>query len=107
MIAARESPTTGNGEPQSPPNVPDEMNVFLWDEPLQRRGSPKPTNLDHRFVLAYESGRYRWPSEHYRTAFRHVLRVTTDAELGFSPRRKRRRRPNVVTSTNEQYARRG
>jgi len=92
LIAARlrlMSPS-GSGEPMSTQEVADGMNAYLWEEYRKGRMSPKPTVLDHRFVSAYEAGRFWWPSPHYRRAFRTVLRVATDAELGFRPDRKRR-----------------
>lgn len=54
-----------------------------------------------RFVLAYEAGRHRWPSEHYPATFRHVLRAATDAELGFIPKRRRR---NALQHVSERRA---
>jgi hypothetical protein len=100
LIAARERCSLSGGEPMLPPDVAEEMNAFLWAEyqvELKKgRKARKPTTLDHRFVLAYEAGRHRWPSAQYRAAFRHVLRVATDAELGFSPSR-RRRNPGSTT----------
>jgi hypothetical protein len=53
------------------------INAYLWkDRRLE-------TNVDHRFVAGYEAGRHHWPRTHYRDAFCHVLKVKTDAELGF------------------------
>ena len=92
LIAARRRRGMPSGEPMQPQDVADEMNAFLWMEHQRTSRSTKPTILDHRFVLAYEAGRHRWPSAHYRAAFRHVLRVATDAELGFTPRRRPRDR---------------
>ncbi|WP_203789606.1 hypothetical protein [Paractinoplanes rishiriensis] len=91
LIAARERQAMSDGEPMQPQDVAEAMNVFLWAEHQRNPKSPEPTILDHRFVLAYEAGRYWWPSAHYRAAFRHVLDVATDAELGFTPKRRRRR----------------
>jgi tetratricopeptide (TPR) repeat protein len=69
--------------------VAEGMNAYLWEEHLKKPGSAAPTILDHRFVSAYENGRFWWPSQHYRAAFRHVLRVETDADLGFRRSRGR------------------
>ncbi len=48
-------------------------------------------------VGAYERGRFRWPRDHRREAFRVVLGTTerpkTDAELGFYPNRKPKLKP--------------
>ena len=93
LIAARlrlPSPT-GSGDPMSTQEVAEAMNDYLWGEHLKTPGSAEPTVLDHRFVSAYENGRFWWPSQHYRAAFRHVLRVTTDTELGFRRSRGRAR----------------
>ena len=91
LVAARERRVMPDGEPMQPQDVADQMNVFLWAEYQRDKTLPQPTTLDHRFVLAYEAGRYRWPSAHYRAAFRHVLRAATDAELGFTPKRRSRK----------------
>ncbi|GIF01122.1 hypothetical protein [Paractinoplanes rishiriensis] len=96
LIAARERRTMPDGEPMQPQDVAEAMNVFLWAEHQRNPKSPEPTILDHRFVLAYEAGRYWWPSAHYRAAFRHVLDVATDAELGFTPKRQRRDRTRTA-----------
>jgi hypothetical protein len=58
------------------------MNAFLWAQHLKDKESPTPTVLDHRYVASYEAGRHWWPSEQYRAAWRHALRVQTDAQLG-------------------------
>jgi hypothetical protein len=104
LVAARlrlASPS-GSGEPMSTEDVADGMNAYLWEEHLRVKGSPEPTVLDHRFVSAYESGRFWWPSRHYRRAFRAVLKVATDADLGFHPNRKRRSQArNTPSSTTE------
>jgi hypothetical protein len=93
---------SGSGEPMSPQEVAEAMNAYLWQEHLRTKVQPmrsrEPTVLDHRFVSAYEAGRHRWPSRQYRAAFRHVLKVSTDAELGFYPDR-RRRRPSAADAS--------
>lgn len=97
LIAARlrlPSPS-GSGEPMSTQEVAEAMNLLLWTEHQKTPGSTAPTVLDHRFVSAYENGRFWWPSRHYRAAFRSVLKATTDAELGFH--KNRRRRPVAST----------
>lgn len=40
-------------------------------------------NLDANYVGKLERGDHRWPSALYRQAFRSVLKVATDADLGF------------------------
>ena len=95
LINARLRRTSASGDPMTPQDVAEEMNAFLWAQHLKVDESPKPTVLDHRFVSSYEAGRHWWPSEQYRAAFRHVLRVETDAELGFTPKRRLRREPGA------------
>lgn len=83
LIAARlliPSPS-GSGEPMSTQEVAEAMNTFLWNEHQKAPGSTAPTILDHRFVSAYENGRFWWPSRHYRAAFRSVLKAATDPSL--------------------------
>jgi hypothetical protein len=92
LIDARlrlDSPASA-GIPMSTQDLAEGMNDYLWREHLRVVGSPEPTILDHRFVSNYEAGRSWWPSRHYRAAFRAVLQVDSDAELGFRPHRKRR-----------------
>lgn len=93
LIDARLRLTSADGEPWTPQDVADAMNAFLWadfqKENLEGRRSRKPTILDHRFVSGYESGRHWWPTRQYRAAFRYALGVETDAELGFTPKRRR------------------
>ena len=108
LIAARLRLTSpsGSGEPMSTQEVADSMNAYLWEEHRKelRKGkkSPEPTVLDHRYVSAYEAGRFWWPSQHYRKAYRAVLQVSTDAELGFHPNRKRRAQGrNAPSPTSE------
>jgi len=90
LIDARLRRTSASGAPWTPQDVADQMNEFLWEQHQQAKGSPAPTTLDHRYVSGYEAGRHWWPSKQYRAAWRHVLRVETDAELGFTPKRRRR-----------------
>ena len=97
LIEARLRLASPGGDPWTPQDVADEMNAFLWaqyqkDNKTGRR-SGTPTILDHRYVSSYESGRHWWPISQYRAAWRHALRVETDAELGFTPKRRRRAKP--------------
>jgi hypothetical protein len=39
--------------------------------------------INAQHIAAFERGRHRWPSAHYRTALRALLGAATDAELGF------------------------
>ena len=97
LIDARLRLTSAAGDPWMPQDVAEEMNAFLWaryQKEIQKgERSRQPTTLDHRYVSGYESGRHWWPTSQYRAAWRHALRVETDAELGFTPKRMRRGRP--------------
>lgn len=104
LIDARERLTSAGGDPWTPQDVADEMNAFLWAQRLKAKGSREPTTLDHRFVSGYESGRHKWPCEQYRAAFRYALRVETDAELGFTPKRRRRGAPKPGVQSPETVA---
>jgi hypothetical protein len=75
---------SGSGEPMSTQEVAESINAYLY------RTHQMTTSVDHRFVSSYEAGAHRWPSKYYREAFRAVLEVASDAELGFYPNRKRR-----------------
>jgi len=100
LIDARKRLTSASGDPMTPQDVAEEMNTYLWEQHQKTKGSPTPTTLDHRYVSSYEAGRHWWPSEQYRAAWRHALRVETDAELGFTPKRRRRGKstPRVQSS---------
>jgi transcriptional regulator with XRE-family HTH domain len=43
------------------------------------------TAMDAQYVGRLERGQRRWPSAEYRNAFREVLGVSADSELGFRP----------------------
>lgn len=53
------------------------VNAYLWRR-HQRRAS-----LDENYIGKLERGGHRWPQDLYREAFRVVLQVETDAQLGF------------------------
>jgi len=55
----------------------DAVNAYLWKQHRQE------ANLDANYVGKLERGDHRWPRDPYREAFRVVLGVTTDADLGF------------------------
>lgn len=46
--------------------------------------------IDANYVSKLERGIITWPNRAYREAFRTFFGVTSDAELGFYPRRTRR-----------------
>ena len=83
LLAARlRQPSSARpGEPMSTQEVAQAINEYLWTE------RDLITSVDHRFVSNYEAGTRWWPSQHYREAFRHVLQVERDADLGFKVRR--------------------
>jgi len=47
------------------------------------RTTKRDVPLDRHYISRLERGRSRWPVADYRDAFRVVLGVATDAELGF------------------------
>ncbi len=84
LRAARER--TGSrihpGECLSRGELAELVNAHLWEHGRRRAA------LDDNYVAKLERGTIRWPNARYREAFRAVLGVATDAELGFAnPRR--------------------
>jgi len=59
------------------------VNAYLWDT------YQEDENLDENDIGKLERGDHRWPGERRREAFRAVLKVASDAELGFYIRRGR------------------
>jgi hypothetical protein len=53
------------------------VNAYLWHTHKVKE------TLDGTYVGHLEQGRHRWPGARRRTAFRHVLGVDTDKEIGF------------------------
>jgi hypothetical protein len=49
------------------------------------RATGRVSVMDAHYVARLERGIRRYPKDDYRAAFRAVLGVTTDAELGFAP----------------------
>lgn len=56
----------------------DQVNAYLYGS-----SSAITSGVDAKYVGKLERGKYRRPNELYRQAFRHVLRASTDAEIGF------------------------
>ncbi|WP_103354228.1 NB-ARC domain-containing protein [Amycolatopsis sp. CA-128772] len=84
LRAARERTESRHhaGECLSRRELAERVNAHLWDHGGQRAA------LDDNYVAKLERGTIRWPNARYREAFRAVLAVATDAELGFvNPRR--------------------
>jgi tetratricopeptide (TPR) repeat protein len=73
------SPTAppGSGKRMSRQELADGVNARLAPD------HPDEATLDANHVGKLERGVHRWPSRPRRDAFRHVLGVETDAELGF------------------------
>lgn len=54
------------------------------------RATNRTVTVDDHYIGKLERGIIRWPQDDYRVALRAILRVSTDAELGFRrPRRAR------------------
>nr|BFE51730.1 hypothetical protein GCM10017745_51570 [Saccharothrix mutabilis subsp. capreolus] len=84
LRAAREATRSGQhaGECLSRQELAELVNARLWAHHGRR------VELDAHYVAKLERGVIRWPNARYREAFRAVLGVETDAELGFAnPRR--------------------
>jgi hypothetical protein len=67
------------GEGMSRGELADAVNAYLWKATGERY------DLDARAVARYERGHVSWPRAAYRSAFRAVLGVDSDSELGFEP----------------------
>ena len=79
---ARESTPslTTPGYSMSRAELAEAVNEYLW-----RTTKKHHTSLDAQAIGRYERGEIRWPTAVYRSAFRAVLGVATDIELGFCP----------------------
>jgi tetratricopeptide (TPR) repeat protein len=71
---------SGSGRPMSRQELADLVNQFLHGV---ESSYPRLGGIDSKYIGKLERGTYRWPNELYRRAFRQVLNVGTDAELGF------------------------
>jgi hypothetical protein len=60
-----------------------ELAIALNKHIAAHGGGESETMHDHRSIGRYESGRVRWPGKRLRDAFRAVLGVSEDADLGF------------------------
>lgn len=63
----------------------------------------KVVELDDNYIGKLERGVIRWPGRRYRDAFRAILRVETDAQLGLYG--QRRRPVNVADVDRQQFLR--
>src|SRR5262249_47625687 len=81
---ARVSPS-GSGLPMSRQELAQELNDYLWNRyRIEER-------LDANDIGKYERGPNRWPGVRRREAFRAVLKVDNDSQLGFYVNRRERR----------------
>lgn len=90
----RRSPS-GSGRVMSRQELSDEVNACLYG------GSgvgPHVGGIDSKYIGKLERGVYRWPNENYRRAFRKVLNVASDADLGFFVTRRSRQELALATS---------
>lgn len=65
------------GLPMSRGELADAVNVHVY------HATGRVSAMDGHYVGRLERGLRRWPSPHYRQAFRATLNAATDAELGF------------------------
>lgn len=70
------------GECMSRRELAEAVNEYLWTTTQRRH------ELDSHSIARWERGEVLWPSAPYRSALRAVLKVATDAELGFRPTRR-------------------
>jgi hypothetical protein len=71
------------GESLSRQEVAELVNQWIYEH------HEKTVELDANYIGKLERGLIHWPQALYRDALRAVLRVETDAQLGFSGRRRR------------------
>lgn len=76
-----ESPVTP-GEPLSRGELAEQVNAWIFEQ------YEKTVELSANYVGKLERGLVRWPQQLYREGLRAVLKVRTDAELGFRRTRK-------------------
>ena len=88
------------GEPLSRQELAELVNAWVFEH------QERVIELDANYIGKLEQGTIRWPREpDRRAAFRAVLGVATDAELGF--RRPRRSRTTVAEVDRQQFLRAG
>ena len=68
---------SGSGRPMSRQELADAVNGYLF------RTIGRVFEMDDNHVGKLERGEHRWPGAHYREALRAVLKMDTDADLGF------------------------
>ena len=84
LRAARERTSSRQhpGECLSRQELADLVNAHVWDRYAVR------VEVDAGYIGKLERGVIRWPGGHYREAFRTILGVVTDAELGLRNTRR-------------------
>jgi hypothetical protein len=69
--------------------VADQANAWIWEH------YGKKYDLNSNYIGKIEQGVIRWPDAARRAAFRAILKVSKDSELGFVNARARSRRAVV------------
>ncbi|MFJ1766993.1 multiprotein-bridging factor 1 family protein [Amycolatopsis sp. NPDC088138] len=81
-LRERTSSSRYPGEGLSRQELAEKVNSHLWTTHRQR------VEVDAGYIGKLERGVIRWPGGSYREALRTILRVSTDAELGFGNTRR-------------------
>jgi hypothetical protein len=81
-LRERTSSSRYPGECLSRQELAEKVNSHLWTAHRQR------VEVDAGYIGKLERGVIRWPGGSYREALRAILRVSTDAELGFGNTRR-------------------
>jgi hypothetical protein len=68
---------SGSGRRMSRQELADQVNDFVFSD------TGREVCLDANYVGKLERGEHRWPNDLYRRAFRAVLNIPEDADLGF------------------------
>src|SRR5215510_12236855 len=63
----RQPSPSGSGRPMSRQELADEVNAYLYGRDRRSVAS----GVDAKYIGKLERGKYRWPNELYRQAFRH------------------------------------
>jgi hypothetical protein len=68
---------SGSGQVMSRRELAEAVSAYLWHHHQHQ------TSIDENYIGKLERGDHRWPNDLRREAFRAVLNVSRDAELGF------------------------
>jgi len=85
---------SGSGRPLSRQELADLVNEHLTG------GGLRHTVLDATYIGKLERGKHRWAQRAYRDAFRAVLGVQRDADLGFYIRRRQPDPTDAIDTTD-------